>query len=77
MYLFNVYQQFFISHGLKMEDSVKYFVVITDISFRVQLTSFRIDRRKAETNFLSYTISLEYFWRCQLFLRLSNTMAIT
>jgi hypothetical protein len=55
--------------------------VLTDINFRVQVTSFRIVYRKAETNFRfslsSYTISLEYSRRCQLFLRLSDGLAIT
>jgi hypothetical protein len=55
--------------------------VLTDITFRVQETSIRIVCLKAETNFRfslsSYTISLEYSRRCQLFLQLYDGMAIT
>lgn len=55
--------------------------VLTDITFRVQVTSCRIACRKAETNFhlsfSSYIISLEYSRRYELFLRLSDGMAIT
>ena len=55
--------------------------VLADITFRIQATSFRIVCRKAETtfhsSFSSYTISLEYYRRCELFLRISDGISIT